>query len=279
MAHPSAATVVFMSDYGLADPFVGLCHAVITGTAPHAHVVDLAHAVRPQDVSQGAALLADSLPWLPPGAVVLAVVDPGVATERRCVIVAAGEGRSGRLFVGPDNGLLYPAAEALGGADAAWALSEAPGRATTFAGRDVFAPAAARLALGEPPDAIGERIEVSSLVTLRLPGARLDDGQVIAEVVHIDGFGNLQLSAGIDLLDQAALARRGPVLLKVGAAVRPGAICSAFADLAPGQIGVLSDAFDRLQVAVNRGSAMRLLGAAVGDEVVIGPPTPSARHR
>jgi S-adenosyl-L-methionine hydrolase (adenosine-forming) len=265
----ASPAIVFLTDYGLADPFVGLCHAVIASAAPGVRVVDLTHAVRPQDIREGAALLADCLPWLPPGAIVLAVVDPGVGTDRRSVVVAAGEGAARRLFCGHDNGLLVPAAEALGGARDAWGLPQLPGRVSTFDGRDVFAPAAARLALGDDPDDVGDSIDPATLVPLVLAGSQAAAGQLKAEVVHVDGFGNLQLSAPCRLLDEAGITTGADVLLQVGAAARSATVCAAFDDVAPGGIGLLPDAFNRLQVAVNRGSAARLLGADVGDVVQV----------
>jgi S-adenosyl-L-methionine hydrolase (adenosine-forming) len=262
-------TIVFLSDYGHADPFVGLCHAVIAALAPRAHVVDLTHAVGRQHVREGATLLADCLPWLPDEAVLLAVVDPGVGTQRRGVIVAAGPLEGPRLLVGPDNGLLVPAAEALGGATAAWRLSRPPGAASTFDGRDVFAPAAARLALGTAPDVLGEPIAAAGLERLALPGARTEAGLVAGEIVHVDGFGNLQLSAPARLLDEAGIAPGAQIELRVGSVVRTARVVGAFAELPPDRLGVLPDAFHRLQVAVNRGNAARLLGADVGDPVVV----------
>jgi S-adenosyl-L-methionine hydrolase (adenosine-forming) len=268
---PAAPVIIFLTDYGYADPFVGLCHAVIAGIAPSAGVVDLTHGVQPQDVREGAALLVDCLPWLP-AAVVLAVVDPGVGTGRRGVVVEAGKGSGARVFVGPDNGLLVPATEALGGATGAWKLPPTPGDESTFDGRDVFAPAAARIALGEAPGALGVPIDPSSLVPLALPAARRTADGLSAEVVHVDGFGNLQLSARTTLLAEAGLPFGSRTSLHVGASVRPATVCRVFADIPSGGLGIMPDAFGRLQVAVNRGSAARLLGAAVGAPVLIRRP-------
>lgn len=253
--------VTFLTDYGLADVFVGLCHAALVTGAPHARVVDLTHAIARQDVCHGAGVLADCMPFLPP-AVHLAVVDPGVGTVRRPVVVAAGDA----LLVGPDNGLLWPAAERLGGAAAAWGIAVAQARpAVTFDGRDVFAPAAARLAAGADPDAVGPRLGVEALHRLTLPEATVAAGVLQAEVVHADAFGNVQLSARAADLEAAGLPP-GAGLIVAG---RPATRCETFADVAGGDLAVLPDAFGRVQVAVNRGSAAVALGLSPGDVVVV----------
>src|SRR3954469_3218468 len=141
--------VTFLSDYGLVDEFVGVCHAVIARIAPEARVIDLTHGIPRHDARTGALVLARALPYAPPG-VHLAVVDPEVGAERRGVAIRCAE--EGRFLVGPDNGLLMPAAAAFGGAVEAVDVARSPHRlepvAATFHGRDVFAPVAAHLAAG-----------------------------------------------------------------------------------------------------------------------------------
>jgi S-adenosyl-L-methionine hydrolase (adenosine-forming) len=146
-----------------------------------------------------------------------------------------------------------------------------PGLVSTFDGRDVFAPTAARLAAGAEPGELGARADPATLTPLWLPSGRVYDGAIRAEVVHVDGFGNVQLSAPARLLDEAGIAAGGQVLLRVGAVTRPATVCGAFADVPVGRMGILRDAFNRLQVAVNRGSAAQLLGARVGAPVVVRP--------
>ena len=148
-------TITFLSDFGLQDDFVGTCHGVIKRIAPDADVIDITHGIEPQQVLQGALVLASTLPYMPEG-VHLAVVDPGVGTERKALALRSGDGR---LYVGPDNGLLVPAAERLGGVDGAWELENPAYRlepvSRTFHGRDLFAPAAAHLAAGVEPGELG----------------------------------------------------------------------------------------------------------------------------
>jgi S-adenosyl-L-methionine hydrolase (adenosine-forming) len=164
--------VVFVSDFGLADAFVGVCHGVIARIAPDCHVIDLTHEVAPQDVRRGALVLAQALAYMPDDAVYLAVVDPGVGGARRPVVVEAG---SGTLLVGPDNGLLSLAWDALGGALRARVIDGdgviLRAASATFHGRDVFAPVAAHLALGLHPDQVGRPAEPSSLMRTAAPVA------------------------------------------------------------------------------------------------------------
>ena len=147
--------ITFLSDFGLKDDFVGTCHGVIKRIAPEAQIIDITHGIEPQAVLQGALVLASTLPYMPEG-VHLAVVDPGVGGDRRALALRDA---SGRLYVGPDNGLLVPAAEKLGGIDGAWQLTNSDYMlepvSATFHGRDVFSPAAAHLAPGVDPAELG----------------------------------------------------------------------------------------------------------------------------
>jgi S-adenosylmethionine hydrolase len=248
--------VSFTTDYGTADGFVAAVKGVIAGIAPDARVLDVTHQVPPQDVRRGAAVLAQTAPWLPP-AVHLAVVDPGVGTDRRGVAVVAGRS----VLVGPDNGLLLPAASALGGVRAAYELAEPayrlPAVSATFHGRDVFAPAAAHLCLGLEPGRLGPA--VADLVRLPAPTVHIGPGIVRAEVLSVDGFGNVQLAA----IDLGGLA--GPVRVQG----QPAAVGRTFADVPAGAIVVLTDSAGYVAVAVNRGDAATRLGLRPGALVEI----------
>src|SRR3954471_21763461 len=170
------APVTFLSDYGLADEFVGVCHAVIARIAPEVRVIDLTHGIPRHDVRTGALVLARALPYAPAG-VHLAVVDPEVGAERRGIAIRCAD--EGRLLVGPDNGVLMPAAAAFGGAIEAVDVARSPHRlepvAATFHGRDVFAPVAAHLAAGAPLAGAGDPIGVDELTPLILPEPDLAD--------------------------------------------------------------------------------------------------------
>jgi S-adenosyl-L-methionine hydrolase (adenosine-forming) len=276
--------VYFLSDYGNADEFAGVVRAVLFRLAPEVRVVDLSHEVPSFDVAAGADLLLRCVPHLGAG-VVLAVVDPGVGTERRgvAVHVAAPPGDPGGTpspapawLVGPDNGLLVPAAEALGGVDRVVELTPAAGQRSTFDGRDLFAPASAHLARGGDPGAIGTQVPATGLATLAVRGAAggraaPPEGTVVASVTWIDRFGNVQLDLGPVDLDRLGLApgARADVELETptGAAASGGHPYAArrvrsFAELAPGELGVLIDANGRVALVFDRASAAGALGFA-----------------
>lgn len=262
------ATITFISDYGLVDPFVGVCHAVMARIAPHVPVVDLTHGVARHDVAGGAMALADCAPYLPRG-VHLAVVDPGVGTDRGAVALTAGA----HVLVGPDNGLLLPAAERLGGVDGAWELVTPAYRldplSATFHGRDVFAPAAAHLARGVPPTELGPPRDPVGLVRLDLPAARRGEGRVEGEVVGVDGFGNVALSVLGEDLDAVGLEAGDPVAVAVGDASATATVAHAFGDVADGVLVVLVDSTGRAALAVNGGDAAGLLDARPGLTVAV----------
>jgi S-adenosylmethionine hydrolase len=203
-----AGWVGFLSDYGLSDGFVGVCHGVIATLAPAVRVIDVCHEVPPGDLRRGAALLAQAAPYLPTG-VLLAVVDPTVGTRRRGLVLQAGRS----YLVGPDNGLLLPAARALGGVGAAYEITAAEVMrqpvSATFHGRDVFAPVAAQLAGGMAPARVGAALQVEDLVQLAEPVARLTAHRLEGEVLTVDRFGNVQTSLSAALLQAGGLSEGG----------------------------------------------------------------------
>ncbi len=251
--------IVFLTDYGLGGEFVGVCHGVIARIAAGARVIDLTHAVPRQDVLLGAVTLARAVRFMPEDAVYLAVVDPGVGSERRPVVVEAS---SGALLVGPDNGLLSMAWEALGGAARAVEIASDDVLlhpvSRTFHGRDVFAPAAANLAAGLALEALGPTIDPASLRQVDLPGPMVTPGAIGARVVGIDGFGNVQLNVLPEDLDAAGL--RGPLSLGRWTIAR----AATFADVPRGTLAAIVDSQGFLALAVNHGSAARMLGLEPG---------------
>ncbi|HZD73872.1 MAG TPA: SAM-dependent chlorinase/fluorinase [Actinomycetota bacterium] len=260
--------ITFLSDYGLRDSYVGVCHGVMARIAPHARVIDLSHAVGRQDVRQGAMVLAQSVAYLP-DAVHLAVVDPGVGTRRGQVALRAG----GRMLVGPDNGLLVWAAEELGGIERAHALASPDYQLSpvskTFHGRDVFAPAAAHLAAGVDPAALGPELDPAALVRLRRPTATLDGDRLVAEVVAVDHFGNLLLSFGHAELERAGLGLGDAVEIRVGERSFGAAVGETFAAVPAGALVVHEDSSRRIAISLNRGRAAERLGVGAGDAVVL----------
>lgn len=248
-------SITFSSDYGYADEFVGVCHAVIAAIAPGVRVVDITHELA--DVRSGAAVLAQSLTYASP-AVHLAVVDPGVGTGRRGVVVSTADGS---LLVGPDNGLLIPASEALGGTTDVYELADPrfrlPAVSATFHGRDIFAPAAAHLAAGLPPELVGPPVfDVVEPVPVAAP--EVGEGRLAAEVLRSDRFGNLQLAAGRDDLLGAGL--RGEVTVAAGSSRRKASVARTFGDVPEGALVVYLDSADHVAVACNGASACEVLG-------------------
>jgi S-adenosylmethionine hydrolase len=248
------------TDYGLADGFVAACHGVIARLAPAARVLDVTHLIPPADVRRGAAVLAQTVPYLPVG-VHVAVVDPGVGTARRGVALAT----PGGLLVGPDNGLLPDAAAALGGITAAVELTDpawlGPTVSRTFHGRDVFAPVAARLASGGPLAGAGPAVDPETLVRLPDPVVRPVADGFTAEVLTVDHFGNVQLAAPGTLL--------APLPARVRVAGRPAAHVRAFGDVGAGELLVHVDSAGLVAVAVNTGRAVDLLGVRPGDLLTV----------
>ncbi|WP_117215607.1 SAM hydrolase/SAM-dependent halogenase family protein [Allorhizocola rhizosphaerae] len=248
---PGFDYISLTTDYGLSDGFVAACHGVIARAAPAVKVIDVTHLIAPGDVTRAAAILAQTVPHLPP-AVHVAVVDPGVGTSRRAVALDC---RAGGVLVGPDNGVLMWAATVLGGVDTAYELSTPDDASRTFHGRDVFAPAAARIALGAAQ--LTQQIDPSTLITLPDPVVAVGDGWIEAEVLTIDRFGNVQLAASAELLRQL------PDSVTVGGcrAVRG----ETFADAAHGGLVVFGDSADRVAIAVNGGRAAVMLAVTPGD--------------
>ena len=257
------------TDFGLADPSVGICKGVILSIVPDARIVDVSHAIARQAVPAGAVLLASALPYLPVG-VHMAVVDPGVGTERRPVALRCARGD---VLVGPDNGLLVPAAESLGGATSCHALTDERFRlaplSATFHGRDVFAPAAAYLAAGTDLSEFGPAVAPADLVRPNLPSARVQDGAMTAVVVAIDAFGSAQLLAGRDDLEHAVGTLRRGDLLQVRVEPGAGRVADAawgetYGDVAAGEPVVLADSYGRVAIAINMGNAAERLGIETG---------------
>jgi S-adenosylmethionine hydrolase len=257
-------TISFLSDYGTSDEFVGVVKSVIRQLAPGAVVIDVSHEVPRYDVRAGGLTLARAAQYLAPG-VVLAVVDPGVGTDRRPVAIEVGDGES--VLVGPDNGLLAPAVAMVGGATRAVVLTseehrlQAPG--PTFDGRDVFAPAAAHLCNGVPLTDLGPEIDPITLRPGILPLSREEDGGITAEVLWVDRFGNAQLN-----VDPAELESYGERLrVVIDGSARSARRVRAFADAGPGEVALIVDSYGLVTIVLDRRSAAEELGLDAGSGV------------
>jgi S-adenosylmethionine hydrolase len=253
-----------------------VCHGVIAQRSPAVRVIDITHAIPRHDVRTGALVLRDALAYLP-ATVHLAVVDPDVGAvgthARRAVALRTAE--PARLLVGPDNGLLMPAAERLGGVVEAIDIGRSPERlepvSATFHGRDIFAPVAAALAASEPLGPIGEPLAVEELRTLELPHARILNGTLITHVLRVDHFGNLMLDASRAELSSAGVRLGEALSVQVASHAHPARYASTFADVAHGELLLYEDAQRMAALAVNRGSAADRLGVALDDELLVLP--------
>lgn len=259
-------TITFMSDYGLVDEFVGVVHSVIRSIAPDVRVIDLTHQVPAHDVRAGGLALGRATSYLCPG-VVLAVVDPGVGSGRRAVAVEVGDGAS--VLVGPDNGLLAAAVAMCGGATRAVELAnpeyQIPAPGPTFAGRDIFAPAAAHLCNGVEMDELGPEIDPVTLLPWLLPVAHEEDGAQVCEVLWVDHFGNAQLN-----IDPSALEGMGEVVrLSLGETERSAFVVASYEELKPGTVGLMTDSYGLVSVITDRSSAAASLDIDEGMEVRI----------
>jgi len=271
-------TVWFLSDYGLEDEFVGVVKAVIRAIAPQVTVGDVTHQIAPHDLRAGALALARSMQYLTlTPSVVLAVVDPGVGSDRRAVAVEAGaageDGQDGprAVLVGPDNGLLASAVAMVGGARRAVSLTNdeyhLPAPGATFAGRDVFAPAAAHLCAGVDLAELGDLVDPITLLPGILPLSRQEEGSVTGEVLWVDRFGNAQLNVDPDDL----LLMDDPLVLRFGEQTRSAVRARSYSELRTGQIGLVTDSYGLVSIALDRHSAAEELRLHAGDGVTIRP--------
>jgi S-adenosyl-L-methionine hydrolase (adenosine-forming) len=266
---PSASGwISFLSDYGLSDGFVGVCHGVVATIAPTTRVIDVCHEIPSGDLRRGAALLAQAAPYLPAG-VLLGVIDPGVGTRRRALVLVAGRS----YLVGPDNGLLLAAARALGGVSAAYEIRALDVMrhpvSATFHGRDVFTPVAARLTLGMDPERVGPAVAVDDLVRLPEPVARLTAHRLEGEVLTVDRYGNVQTSLRASLLADGGL-REGVVLrvhCRTGELQVPFA--RTFGDVQPSELVGYIDSAGLFALALNAESASTEYDLYPGDPVAL----------
>jgi S-adenosylmethionine hydrolase len=268
--------ISLLTDFGARDPSAAICRGVIWGIAPEARLLDISHEVTKYAIRDGALLLWCALPYLPIG-VHAAVVDPGVGTDRRPIAIRTVRGDH---LVGPDNGLLLPGADRLGGVEAAIELTNPAFRlpvvSSSFHGRDIFSPAAAHLALGVPIGDLGPSIEPSTLVTLGIPEPVVDRGRLATSIVYVDTFGNVKLSALIEDLEAALgpLSPGDPLRLEIASHGQAAGSTlrvpwqDAFGHAGEGQPLLYQDSYGRVCLAIDRGNAGTQLGL-VDDQPVL----------
>jgi S-adenosylmethionine hydrolase len=251
-----------LTDFGISDHYVAALKGVILQLCPDAVLVDISHTISRHSVAEGAYVLSQAAPYFPEGSIHLAVVDPGVGTRRRRIVI---EGRR-CLYVGPDNGLLIPAARAEGIVKTVEITNKRLIRrevSATFEARDVFAPVAAHLASGLSIEDIGPKI--SNPVELSWGEVSLTPSGATGRVLHIDRFGNIVTNLPSSSL--SGIPPSSPLRVRVGAAIASASASKSYGDVPEGKLIVLAGSGGFVEIAVNRGSAQEVLGAHVGAEV------------
>lgn len=260
--------ITFLSDFGLTDDFVGTCHGVMKRIAPETQIIDITHGIPPQAVLQGALVLANTVGFMPVG-VHLAIVDPGVGGPRRPIVLRDAEDRT---YVGPDNGLLLPAASRTGIAAAHELANPDYALETisrTFHGRDLFSPAAAHLARGVALDELGPPVDPEGLVRLDLPELVVTDGGIVATLLYVDSFGNIALNLTRDDVEGLGIVAGARVELELSGERYYAVMARTFADARPGDVILYEDSYKNMSLAISRGSAARMLHAAPGQAIQI----------
>ena len=262
--------VTFLSDFGLTDDFVGTCHGVMKRIAPDCEIIDITHGIPPTAVLQGALVLANTIEYMPVG-VHLAVVDPGVGGPRRALALRDNDDR---MYVGPDNGLLLPAAGRSGIAEVheltnpEYALESI---SRTFHGRDLFSPAAAHLARGVSLAELGPPLDPEGLVNLELPSPAITDRTIVATLLYVDSFGNIALNLTRDDVEGIGIVSGTRVELELSGERYYAVMARTFADARPGDVILYEDSYGNMSVAISRGSAARMLHASSGQRIRINP--------
>jgi S-adenosyl-L-methionine hydrolase (adenosine-forming) len=259
--------ITFLTDFGLQDDFVGTCHGVMLSIAPEVRIVDITHGISAGSVLQGSLVLANTVSYMPVG-VHLAVVDPGVGGARRALALHDADGR---VFIGPDNGLLIGAAERNAPIAAAYELANPayalPSVSRTFHGRDLFSPAAAHAALGVELAELGPPLDPDALVRLEVPRPEFGASRIRATVLYVDRFGNVQLNLTREHLDQAGVVPGTKVELELGVERFYAVAARTFGDARPGDIILYEDAYQNIALAISRGNAAETFGVYAGTEV------------
>jgi S-adenosylmethionine hydrolase len=260
--------ITFLTDFGVQDDFVGVCRGVMRGIAPDATVIDITHGIPPQAVSQGAVVLARAIPYMPV-CVHLAVVDPGVGSSRRPIAVQT---EAGRIFVGPDNGLVMRAADREGVAEARaltnprYHLEQV---SRTFHARDVFAPVAAHLAAGAHFADLGDEIDADALVRVNLPEPEVGENKLLATILTVDRFGNLALNVTAEHLDRLGLAPGEWVELQFALDQYYAQVAETYTDTKRGELILYEDSYGAIAIAIRNGNAASLTAAKPGDQLRI----------
>jgi len=254
--------ITLLSDFGLKDPYVAEMKAVILSINPQARIVDITHEIEKFNIRMGAFVLASATPHFPAGTIHVAVVDPGVGTKRRPIIVETKR----NFYVGPDNGLLMLAAQKEGISHVYHVNNPQymlPRVSRTFHGRDIFAPVAAHLARGRPPSEFGP--EIQDYAFPEFAKAHVRKGELLGEVLHIDDFGNIVSNISAENLEKMDIYEGCSLRVKLNSKTLTLKLCSAYGEVAAKTPLAIIGSSDFLEVSVNQGSASRMLKAKIGD--------------
>ncbi len=261
--------ITLLSDFGLKDPYVAEMKAVILSICPETSLVDISHGIEKFDVRMGAFVLASAAPCFPEGTVHIAVVDPGVGTQRRPIIVETERG----LYVGPDNGLLLLSARKEG-IDHVYEINNPqymrPEVSRTFHGRDIFAPAAAHLAKVHSPSELGS--EIDDYVLPKFAKPRLMEGRLFGEVLYIDGFGNTVTNISAREVEKIGACEGCPLQAELDDKIIDLKLCSAYGEVPPKKAMTIIGSSDFLEISVNQGDASRRFGVKIGDAIKVSVP-------
>ena len=265
--NPRFKSLSFLSDFGYQDEFVGVVKSVILEIAPFAEITDITHGIAPHNIRAGGLALSRAAAYLRPG-LVLAIVDPGVGSNRRCVAVEVGEGSS--VLVGPDNGLLALVVAQVGGATKAVEISNSkyqlPAPGATFAGRDIFAPAAAHIMNGMPLLELGPEINPSTLVPQVIPVAQVEKSEAVVSVLWVDRFGNAQLNILPEEL-RSLVDANSRVQIRFNENVRSGVVAKTYLELPENDLGFVVDSYGMVSLVIPKASVAKELGLNPGDQI------------
>jgi S-adenosylmethionine hydrolase len=260
--------IVLITDFGHQDPYVGVVKGVIKTINPYVNIIDLTHNIRRQDIYEAGIVLMVSYKYFPRNSIFTCVVDPGVGSSRRAIIVKSRN----YLFVGPDNGCLYPAAyedgllEAYDISDTRFRLRELSG---TFHGRDLFAPVAAYLSIGIPPEVVGSRINTTDIHKIEIPQPTVRRGEVKGRIIYIDTFGNIMTNVSANDVLKAGF-KYGEVLeATIGERRVRAMFVPSFSRVAPGELAVYLNSWGYLELGVYMDNAQKRFSSNVGDDILI----------
>jgi len=259
-----AKIITLTTDFGLKDPYAAEMKAAILSICPTATIIDLTHEIEKFNIRMGAYVLASAAPYFPKGTIHVAVVDPGVGTRRRAILIKTKQS----FFIGPDNGLLILVAEKQG-LEQVYELTNPkfmlPKVSSTFHGRDVFAPAAAHLANGAKPEAFGP--EITDVAKPSFAKAAERNGSLAGEVLHVDGFGNIITNITADMLTRQGI--RDWLKVELPNAKLRLQFCKAYGETKPQEPLALIGSHGYLELSVNQGSASERFRSRAGDKVVV----------